>query len=138
MIQVVHKAFRSYLAGGTALIAALGGTAIYAVQAPAGAAMPYVVINIAGGGDENLSPRETINVVVAIKTVATNAGTAAAVADLIKARLHDADGSITMTDSWAAWRCTHEAAIFYVENADRVQYWHAGGNYRLRAENTGS
>ena len=44
------------LKAGTALIAELGGTAIYVDQAPDGALLPYVVYNHQGGGPDNISP----------------------------------------------------------------------------------
>ena len=55
----LRNAIYSQLANGTALTAALGGTAIYHLHAPEGAALPYVVFGWQGGGDLNIDPNET-------------------------------------------------------------------------------
>lgn len=131
MINAINNAVRTQLAAGTALTTELGGTAIYAVQAPEAATLPYVLITIAGGGDLNRTPTREIDVMVQVKAVATTALKAATCADLINSRLHDT--TFSMNTPWVVYRCEHDEAFMYVENAERKQYWHAGATYRLRA-----
>ena len=58
-MKELRDAIYSQLSGGTALTSALGGTAIYHLHAPEGAALPYVVFGWQGGGDLNIDPNET-------------------------------------------------------------------------------
>lgn len=136
MIRAVESAIRAKLAA-TAAITAVVSTRIYATQAPLEAALPYIEFGLSAGGSDNQSPRDELDVIVLVKCVATDtnsasgAATAKQVADLIRAALHEVD--LTMDAPWNAYRCQHESAFVYTENEDRVQYTHAGGNYRVRA-----
>ena len=76
-INALNAAIYSKLSGGTALISALGGTAIYHGIAPEGRALPYVIWSYAAGGHENMTPNESVNAVVYIRAYAVDAKTAA-------------------------------------------------------------
>ena len=127
----LRKGVRAQLAAGTALMAELEGTPIYYKQAPTGATLPYIIYQLAGGGDDNITPRNTLDVLMDVKALAATSTQAAQIADLIRDTLHDAD--LTLDGGWAAYRCQHTQAFDYVENVERAQIWHAGGTYRIRA-----
>lgn len=123
------------LAAGTALISALGGTAIYDTQAPLDTPTPYLIYSYQGGGDTNFIPRAAIDVTYQVKAVSEDQGEANDIADLVRQRLHDAE--LTFASPWAAYRCQHTSGFKFLENDGRKQYYHAGGLYRIRADYTG-
>lgn len=131
MLLPLRKGIKGQLAASSALITALGGTAIYRLQAPPGAALPYVIFSLNAGGDANVSPRDESDTLWLVKAVDDDATTAGSIADLIRTTLHDAD--LTLDGGWTAYRCQHTQIVEYVENIERRQYFHSGGLYRIRA-----
>lgn len=130
MIYEVFKAIRTKLVND-ALVVAEVGTRVYAELPDASAALPYIVMDFVGGGDANLTPTDMIDVSVQVKCIATSAATAQTVQRLIRAALHHA--ALTMGDGWNAYAMTHADALYMVEQAEKTQFYHAGGTYRLRA-----
>lgn len=123
------------LAAGTALISALGGTAIYDTQAPLGTPKPYLIYTYMGGGDTNFIPRAAIDVTYQVKAVSEDQDEANVIADLARQRLQDAD--LTLASPWTAYRCQHTTGFKFLENKGRKQIYYAGGLYRIRADYTG-
>ena len=131
MIDAVNKAIYTKLSGYSALTSQLGSvTAVYFAQAPLGAALPYIVYSIASGGEDNDTPLDAGDISYTVKGVAKTALSAGAIADSIRDALHEQ--SLTIDSPWTVYRCQHEAVIMYPENVERDQYWHAGGNYRIK------
>lgn len=91
----IDKAIFSKLSGGTALVTALGGTAIYCQEAPEGASLPYVVFTFAGGGKENLNPSALINTVYYVIAYSDSKPEAGTIMALVDALLQG--GSLTVT-----------------------------------------
>lgn len=114
-------------------VTAIVSTRIYAGQAPQNAPLPYIDMNIQAGGDDNASPVDSLDVLVAVKCVAGNMAmaTAAGCADAIRAALHNA--TLTLEAPWTAYDCQHETAFMYADNEERQGYQYAGGVYRVRA-----
>lgn len=135
MFNSIEDGLFDYLAAGTAIISALGGTAIYDTQAPLQAAKPYLIYSYQGGGDTNFIPRAAIDVTYQVKAVSEDQGEANDLADLVRSRLHDAD--LILASPWTAYRCQHTSGFKFLENDGRKQYYHAGGLYRIRADYTG-
>lgn len=133
MIDVLNKGIYQKLAGNSALTSQLigGGSAIYFGQAPSGTVKPYIVYSIAGGGDDHLSPTESVDVMYYVKGVADTASKAGQIAGLIRDTLHEAD--LTLDAPWSAYRCQHDNVIHYQETTDGKLAWHGGGSYRIRA-----
>jgi hypothetical protein len=132
MYESMLKGVYGHLAAGTALTTALGGTAIYSVKAPESASVPYVLISLAAGGDDNTSPRNTADVRFTVKAVAGSLLTALQLAGHVRDRLHEADP--TLDGGWAAYRCQAAGGAFlFDEQVERTQFWHCGDTYRIRA-----
>lgn len=121
-----------HLAGGTALIAALGGTAIYNKVIPLTASLPAVVYSMASGGEDNDSPLEGVDVTYLVKAVSTSSRAAETLADLVKARLHNV--TITLDAPWSNYHTELTQLVDYSERETEGDvYYHTGGLYRIRA-----
>lgn len=132
MPDVLNKAIYNHLHGNSALVALLSGaSAIYFGQAPTGSALSYVVYSIAGGGDDHLTPTDSVDVRYIIKGVAKTALAAGAIAGALRTALHEVEP--TADSPWVIYRCQADNVFIYPENVDREQFWHAGNIYRIRA-----
>ena len=120
------------LSTNSALTTELGGTLIYNGQAPQDPGDKFVVFNWAGGGDENLTPHRTRNVVYTVQAVATTWNDAATVDRLIDAALHEQ----TLTVSgWTNFWTAREDDINYIEqDAGGNPIFHVGAQYRIRID----
>lgn len=138
MIAAILSGVRALLIADSAITTALGGQRVYSLLAPESATMPYVILQITGGGDDNLSQTAGADVMVSVLCVAdTDAGGASAasgVADRVRAVLHDA--LPTLSGGWVCYRCQHQSVVLYTETEDRTTYAYAGGTYRVRAYKT--
>jgi len=129
-MKFLNTAIYSRLNGATALTALLAGTtSIYAQQAPEGAAYPYVVYNIQGGGDENLTPNRTKNIVVFVRGYSK---TGNAQAGSIDAQIDTALHLVPLSPSgWTNVWLARETDVETVENPPTGgQIWMNGGLYR--------
>lgn len=129
--QVIEAALYTTLAAGTALVAHLGGTAIYEGVAPTTASLPVVVFNWQGGGDENQAKGGRLrNPVFTVKAIAGNKALAGTLDGDIDALLHHVTLTVTgYTNIWTA----REGDVNYdeVDTGGSVLY-HRGGMYRVR------
>jgi len=131
-MNALETALYSKLTDGTALTAKLAGTAsVYNQIAPRGAAMPYVVFGLQGGGDENITPARFKNLVYSVKAVSESSMKSAGEIDAeIDNLLHKGTLSVT---GWGVMWCMREADYRYTETtAEGRNVWHVGGNYRIR------
>ena len=131
MSNAVNTWLYSRLQGGSALTALLSGTtAIYNLQAPDGAVLPYVVYSLQGGGDENQTTKRMKNLVYNVRAYANTASQAGSIDVQIDARLHGAQTQIT---GWDHIWCMREQDIELVEtDTSRKQIYSYGGLYRIR------
>lgn len=119
---------------GTALTDYLAGTtSIYHLQAPEGAALPYVVFSHQGGGDENLDRNRTKDLSIFVrgysKVSAAQVGTIDAAADGL---LHLSPLSVS---GWANIWISREADLETVENdPSGQQIFMQGGFYRVHLD----
>lgn len=135
MYEAMFKGIYGHLAAGTALVSALGGTAIYSVQAPSTARLPYVLISLAAGGDTNTNPVDDIDVRMTVKAVDDSLLTALQLAGHVRDRLHEE--TISLDTGWAFRRCQAMGAAFaYSEQVENTQIWHCGDTYRIKAQET--
>ena len=124
------SALFSALAGGAALVTALGGTAIYNTLAPQGASPPYVIFSHQAGGDDNTSPRRARSLVYLVKAVSSAGVLQAAEIDAeVDDLLHM--GSLSVT-GWGNYWTARETDVAYTEDSGGVLIWHTGGQYRIR------
>ena len=132
VFTAVGSALYSKLAGGTALVSKLGGTAIWDTLVPQATGTPYVVFNYSGGGDENLSPVRTRNLVYTVKTVTSGFSgklQGEQIDGLVDGLLHM--GTLTLT-GWNNWWMARTSDVAYTEMAGGTVFWHRGGQYRIR------
>ena len=128
-MKELRDAIYSQLANGTALTAALGGTAIYHLHAPDGAALPYVVFGWQGGGDLNIDPNETNESVQFVRVYAAKDEQAGTIDGLIRARLHRQAITVTGYNTVYCWR---EGDYETVETTAGSAIYTQGGFYRIR------
>jgi hypothetical protein len=131
LLSSTSAALLTTLSGGTALIAALGGTAIYDTQAPDAATAPYVVFNHQGGGFESLTSAELENNVWLVKVYsATTMSHAQTIYALVDALIHRRN--LTITGATTFW-CAREDNVQLVENKpNNTRLFMRGGLYRIR------
>lgn len=128
-MNALNAAIYTTLSGGTALVSALGGTAIYHLQAPDAADLPYVVFSWAGGGHVNETPGDRIEEVEFIRVYHTNAYQAGVIDGLIKARMHNQAISVT---GYSTMLCQREDDFESVEQLPSGgQVYAMGGYYRI-------
>jgi len=135
MINALASALYSRLQG-TALTNLLAGTtSIYHMQAPEGAALPYVVFNLQGGGDENLDKNRTKNLVVFVRGYSESTPAQAGSIDAqIDGLLHLAPLTVSgWTNIWLA-RETDLETVETPENSQPI--YMQGGFYRIHLDAT--
>jgi len=132
MSNAVQTALYSKLTAGTALVAALGGTAIYNSIVPKTADVPYVVYHLASGREENLTPHNSQRYVFAVQAVAATLLQAGTIAALVHTLLHQQTLTVTGgTNFWTA----RETIIEYQEvESTGNTLGHAGGEYAIRVQ----
>jgi len=116
--------------GGTAL----WGTRAYDRQAPAGAALPYVVFAVQRGGEVPLTPTRTLDVQIAVRCVAGSSAESRAGAAYIESALR---GAALSLPGWAHIATTEGEIISEIGNLDGRNFWADGALYRIRADKTG-
>lgn len=131
--NALHGALYGTLSGGTALGTLLSGTAaIYHLQAPPEAVLPYVVFSHSGGGQEALTPSNMHNVVYYIRGYATSANTAGSIDAQIDMLLHKKKLTVT---GWTNFYTAREDNITSVETPPSgVSIYSAGAYYRIRLD----
>jgi len=129
-MNVLNAAIYSALSSNAALITALGGTAIYHLQAPEAKPLPYVVYSWQGGGDVNESPHGDNESVRFVRTYAATAKQAWEIDALIKPLLHNVALAVT---GYTTIICRREDDYESVETSPTgVKTFTAGGLYRIR------
>ena len=118
----------------TAVKTTAGATGVYNKLAPQGAALPYVVFQWQGGGDESDHPDRSRNLVYTVKALATTMLAADTIDAACDTLLHG--GSLTVTGYNLFWM-RREGDVSYSE-VDPVgqPIYHVGGMYRIRIEHT--
>ena len=136
-MNAVEAAIYTTLSAGTALtsLLAAGSASLHHLEAPEGTEYPYVVWSHQGGGDENLSPHRTKNIIRFIRayseTSAAEAGTIDAAIDTL---LHMTPLTIS---GWADLWLARETDVELVEDEPSGrQIFMQGGMYRLLIEKT--
>ena len=129
-MNVLNSAIYTRLQG-TAITSLLAGTtSLYYLQAPENATLPYVVWNIQGGGDENLTQNRTKNLVMFIRAYSENS---AATAGSIDAQIDTAFHLQPLTVSgWDNIWCAREQDLETVQlEPSGNEFFMAGGLYRI-------
>ena len=130
-----NQAIFQKLQAGTALTALLAGTAsIYHLQPPDNTSMPYVIFNLQGGGDENMTPSRMKNLVYFIRGYSTSsAGAAGSIDAQIDSLFHG--GTMAVTGWNDPFWINRESDFEQIENMPSGEKaYMAGAFYRLRMD----
>lgn len=131
--DAVDDAVYTTLSGGTALIAALGGTAIYNLQAPDDAALPYVVYSHVGGGPDNSIGSDIYDMSYYVRVFAKRNVQARTIEKLFDALLHRQSLSVSGYDNF--WTVRETDAPSTVENLpNKEKVYSSGGYYLIRLD----
>jgi len=110
---------------------------IYAYQAPAGAAFPFVVYSrqaghdVMGVGTARIMASELYQIKAVGKAASVSFGTIKAIADRIDTLLQGASGTVT---DGRVLSCVREQGISYVETSGSDVYSYLGGLYRIQVQ----
>jgi len=130
----ISEGIQAALVGNAQLITLLGGTVIYQGLAPQLATTPYVVFFISGGGEDNISPKDSVDEFYTVYGITSNDATlAGSISDEIRDALHEAE--LTFSGDWKHIKCSREQKLWLTEHAERRTFYSAGGIYRVRAIN---
>ena len=130
----VNQAIYQKLQAGTALTALLAGTtSIYHLQPPDNTAMPYVIFNLQGGGDENMTPSRMKNLVYFIRGYSsTSAASAGSIDTQVDTLFH---GGTIGVMGWNPFWLNREIEFEQIENLPSGEKaYMAGAFYRLRMD----
>lgn len=129
---MTHTAVETGLYGAlsTGAGTAFFGTRIYAEQAPAGATLPYVRFSLISGGDEQLTPDRSINLMYQVECWAATQADARTGAGYLESALNHVP--ITVSGYTVFWQGI-EGWISDVENVEGKQYWRRGFEVRINA-----
>jgi hypothetical protein len=129
-MKFLNTALYSRLSAATALTNLLSGTAaIYSLQAPEGATLPYVTYSVQGGGDENMTPHRTKNLMVFVRAYSNTNARAGSIDAQIDAALHLVP--FTGVTGWTSVWLARETDLETVENPPTGgQVFMNGGMYR--------
>lgn len=117
----------------TSLLA--GTTAIYNMQAPDNATLPYVVFSLAGGGDENFDAHRTKNLVYFIRGYSkVSAAQAGSIDAQIDSAMHLQSLNVGGWSNFWTAREEDLTAVETLQNGEKI--WMSGGNFRVRIEDT--
>lgn len=135
-MKALNTALISRLGTTTAITSLLSaGTPIYALQAPEGATLPYIVWNIQGGGDTNDTANRLKNLVVFIRAYATTNAVAGSIDTQIDTALHLVP--FTGVSGWTNIWLAREQDLETVENPPTGgQVFMNGGLYRCMFDST--
>ena len=130
--NALNTAIYNQLAGGTALVAALGGSALYYLQAPDHATLPFVVWSWQAGGDENMTPHRTKNIMMLFRSFAATPEQAGTIDALVDGRLHN---QVLSVSGWNNFWTARETEISLVDNPPSgVKSYMSGALYRIRTD----
>lgn len=130
--SALNAAIYTRLSGGTALVSALGGTAIYHGYAPENKPLPFVVWSYSGGGAENMTPNASVNEVVYIRAYAETAKQAGTIDGLVASLMDSPNLTVT---GWSNFWLAREEEIFMPETDEAgLTTWSCGAYYRVRLD----
>lgn len=135
-MNVLNQSIYNKLAGTaiTSLLAS-GTASIFSLQARDNAPLPYLVYSIQGGGDENLTPHRTKNIVLFIRAYSqVSEAQAGSIDAQIDAAMHLQTLSVTGWSNFWTAREEDLTAVNILDNGNKI--WMSGGFYRIKIEDT--
>lgn len=128
--NALNTAIYNTLSGGTALVSALGGTAIYYGQAPSGVSLPYVIWSYEASSVDNITPSESTQQLAYVRVYTDTAKAAGEIDAEVCDLLHKQTLSVTGWSNFWLARET-EIALPDVDDAGNT-IWSMGAFYRIR------
>lgn len=116
-------------AAGTVLWGAGTAVRVYAEQAPALTTAPYVIFFHVAGGDENMNPAGSFDVIYQVECWANVLAQARQGQTYINAALHHQ--TLTISGATNFWTVQQDL-IRSVENVDGKQFWRRGATFQFR------
>lgn len=133
-VNELNAAMYSKLSAAGSIIAALGGTALYFLQAPDDAHAPYIVWDWNVGRENNDTAHRIKDETVFVRGYAETSDAAGTLDALIDAQLHGGTLSVSgWTNFWL--KRTADFSAVDVDPSGRRVYM-AGGNYAITIERT--
>ena len=131
--NIIAAALYGKLSASTALVGALGGTAIYNTLAPDSATYPRVVFRSLAGGPANINPSDMRELIYSVTTYALDKGQAGTIDAIISPLLHRLALTVSgYTNYWTA----RETEINNVElPPNGAPVFAVGAQYRIRIDN---
>lgn len=110
-------------------VSGIVGAKVYALQAPAGIELPYIVFYLASGVVPNTQPRNDFNTVYRAESRADSRAGAETLSDAVFDVLHEAG---LTTSGWTIYWAAVETEQHFIENYDGVQVYRRVIDVRLR------
>jgi len=132
-LNAVETGLCAKLSANSDILTKLGSAKVYNLVIPQGVSLPAIRFFYSGGGEENLTPTRSVNVLYGVVGVSESSmKDAGEIADLIDACLHD---STLTVSGWTNqfWTAREGLIRFHELDAAGISYWHAGSYYRIRA-----
>lgn len=130
VFSLKDSAVNTKLTGSTVLTTALGGTAIFAIQAPDGQAKPYVVWNWQSNVQENLTPSRMWNDILNVRVFTASKAQGGSIDGIIDGLL---EGSAFTITGWTNfWTAREDAFQDVITEPNGQETFVTGGLYRVR------
>lgn len=131
--NALNAAVYTKLTAATALTSLLAGTtSVYYLQAPDGAALPYVVFNQQGGGPENINPSDMRRATYWVRGYADTPALAGSIDAQLSTAIHG--GSLAVSGYTNFWtrRIQDISIVENLPNGESV--YTGGGMYDIRLD----
>jgi hypothetical protein len=130
VINALNTTLYSLFSGDSTLITLLGGTAVYFLQAPDGAALPYVVWSLQAGGPRNDTHHNARDEIIFARGYASTPALAGSIDAQVSSLLHRKILSVSGYNNF--WTSREEDFALVENPPDRTRVYMAGATYRIR------
>ncbi len=131
--DALETAIYSKLSGGTALIADLGGTAIYNLQVKDNTPLPYVVYSHVAGGPDNITASDSWSQLYLVRAFASTQVKVRSIEANFDALLHRQTLNVSgYTNFWTVRENDAPSTVENLPNGEKA--YASGGYYRIRLD----
>lgn len=128
MIHALNTAIYSRLAGTYTT----AGSSVYYLQAPDGAALPYIVFDYVSDLEENYTPNRTRNASVFVRAYGTTPAQAGTIDAQVDTRMHGT--ALTVTGYSNFWIAREDGFSAVETDTSGRKTYMAGADYRIRLD----
>lgn len=130
VLGLIEQGLWNKATASSELTTLLGGNKIYFDAPPAGTVPPYVIIQLAGGGDNNICPVRFVTPTYSVQGIAEDRNLAGSIDGALTRAYHNQ--SLTVT-GWNPLYFRRATAIAVNElSTDGRRYYHRGANYEIQ------